>query len=39
MNNRKIWEINLKVIAVAITAAQTAITTTSCMSELGLITW
>ena len=37
MNKQKIIELLLKVIVAAITAALTAITTTSCMGELGLL--
>ncbi len=33
MNSRKVWETILKVIVAAITAALTAITTTSCMGR------
>ena len=36
MKKNNIWELILKVIVAAITAALTAITTTSCMGELGL---
>ena len=33
MKNSKIWELILKVLVAAITAALTAITTTSCMGR------
>ena len=33
MKNKNIWELILKVIVAAITAALTAITTTSCMGR------
>ena len=37
MKKSNIWELILKVLVAAITAALTAITTTSCMGELGLL--
>ena len=36
MKKNNVWEIILKFIVAAVTAALTAITTTSCMGELGL---
>ncbi len=37
MKKNNIWEVILKVIVAAVTAALTAITATSCMGELGLL--
>ena len=37
MNKPSFWELLLKVVVAALTAALTAVTTTSCMGELGLI--
>ncbi len=37
MKKTKFWELLLKMVVAALTAALTAVTTTSCMGELGLI--
>ena len=37
MKKTNFWELLLKMVVAALTAALTAVTTTSCMGELGLI--